>query len=96
MKMNRGRGEDEKTVPLPGQPCFDNEQLDLLLRALPLEAGWKGGIRLFAVSYTHLDVYKRQAVQGQRLSIAALLQRAWATSRRLIVAALSTFSTRKT
>jgi hypothetical protein len=29
------------------------------------------------------------AVQGQRLSIAALLQRAWATSRRLIVAALT-------
>ncbi len=71
VKMNRGRGEDEKTVPLPGQPCFDNEQLDLLLRALPLEAGWKGGIRLFVPATARVAAVNFEVTGREEVAVAA-------------------------
>lgn len=71
VKMNRGRGEDEKTVPLPDLPYFDNEQLDLLLRALPLEAGWKGGIRLFVPATAKIAAVNVEVTGREKVDVAA-------------------------
>ncbi len=71
VKLSRGGKVEEKIVPLPERPCFDNEQLDLLLRTLPLEAGWKGRISLFVPATSRIAVINIEVIGREEVAVAA-------------------------
>lgn len=68
---NRNGEKDERLFPLPDPPCFDNEQLELLLRALPLQEGWKGRIRLFVPATGRVAAINVEVAGREGAAVAA-------------------------
>ncbi len=73
IKMSKKNGQKEEitTAPLPEPPYFDNEQLTLLVRTLPLEAGWKGKVRLFVPATAQTATINFEVVRREEVTVPA-------------------------
>ncbi len=71
VKKNRGQGNDITTVDLPAPPFFDNEQFTLLVRALPLERGWKSRIRLFVPATAQTAIINLEVIRQEEVAVPA-------------------------
>ena len=68
INANRGDGAQSAQVKLPPPPYFDNEQFLMLVRTLPLQAGWEGRLNIIVTrtaSKTELalEVVDRETVE---------------------------------
>ena len=67
IEKDTDEGTARDTVRLPARPYFDNDQFLFLVRALPLEEGWKGSVNLVVTATARkvaigLEVIERETV----------------------------------
>lgn len=71
VKKSSGGNEEVVTSPLPEQPCYDHEQLMLLVRALPLERGWRDRIRLFVPATAQAASICLEVIRQEEITVPA-------------------------
>lgn len=69
--IGQGGGDAIVKAPLPASPFFDNDQFPLLVRALPLEAGWKGKLRLFVPATARTATVNLEVVRREEVTVPA-------------------------